>query len=209
MRLSHKHKFVFIAVPKTASSTIRNCLDEYSDIKDVGDNTSPYYWHTTAFDLKKHFNEKNWNWNEYFSFAFVRNPWAKLVSNYFYKLNVTKKWKDEEPEKYVNWKKSTFEDYILEKNKVGIERTMSANLQLSYLTDANGKQIVDFIGKVENLQEDFDFVCDKIGIPKQQLPHKNKTKHKHYTEYYDDETRQIVTEKYAKDIEYFGYKFGE
>ncbi|MEE2975632.1 MAG: sulfotransferase family 2 domain-containing protein [Thermodesulfobacteriota bacterium] len=133
-------------------------------------------------------------YKDYFTWTMVRNPWDRLVSAYINKAS----------KKYGPWSKFenlTFSDFIY--NKEGIENSHTCIQNTQIPPD------IDFIGKYENFQEDFDIICDKIGIPRHELPHKNASKHKHYTEYYDDETRQIVAEKYAKDIEYFGYKFGE
>ena len=143
---------------------------------------------------------------EYFVFSFVRNPWDRLVSQFFYlhKTNNTgailryKKF----DKNTINFLTHPFIDFGSDIPR----RYMSF---YDHLKNVEGKINLNFIGKMENFQKDLNTICDKIGIPKQELPHKNKTKHKHYTEYYDDETREIVAEKYAKDIEYFGYEFGE
>lgn len=61
--------------------------------------------------------------------------------------------------------------------------------------------------KTELLQEDISKICSMLNIPNFNLPHENKSYHKHYSEYYNNETREIVAKKYSKDIEYFDYKF--
>lgn len=198
MRISSKYKFVYIAIPKTGSETIRESLNLYSNIHSESDKTSPYYWHTKSKTLKNHFKKMNWNWNDYFKFTFVRNPWDMLVSLYkYFQINKTLSLpKDGGPE---------FKPFLL--NRIN-ESSPSVSCYSNYYSDGDDI-LLDFIGKFENIQTDFNKICDKIEIPHQKLPHKNATKHKHYTEYYDNETRKIVAKKYAHDIEYFGYKFGE
>jgi len=195
MLVSHKHKFVTIDVPKTGTTSINNALCSFMNTNDVtiGLSVDMGMRHSTYKEcITKFPNCKN-----YFSFAFVRNPWERLLSFYCFKKQKKIKVKIDNNLSFKQYLKSS---YFLSSFKDG------ACNQYLYLEGFNA---FSFIGRFENIQNDFNIVCDKIGIPRQKLSHENKTKHKHYTEYYDDETKQIVAEKYARDIEYFGYKFGD
>jgi len=233
MVISHKYKFVFVSVPKTATKSITDYLNNFSDIKgNSNDKQSPYNYHATAFQLLTEFKKQNWNWDEYVKFTVVRNPWDKLVSNYFYKQSEIKKWKplikenteNKENHKWIHqWNIPViYKEWTryFEQNKSFTESILNLNNPKVYKYDEvyeyshwigipEKVTILDKYIKMENIQEDFNIICDRIKIPRQELQHKNSSKHKHYTEYYDDETKQIVAEKYAKDIEYFKYKFGE
>ena len=177
---------IWIRTPKCAGTSIRNILKNKS-IKIVMNGA--------VEECKKN----TINFDEVFKFAFVRNPFDRFISSYIYCKK--KKWFNGNLNQFAKTKFSDMGNYA-RVHSHPLTTHLSLNsmyIEIDYL---------NFIGKVENLQHDFNIICDKIGIPHQQLTRKNVTKHKHYTEYYDDETRSIVAEKYAKDIEYFGYKFG-
>ena len=89
---------------------------------------------------------------------------------------------------FNDWVKFKLGDLINQSENNIIMMRQKHNLeQYKFIYDTSDNCLVDFIGRFENLQEDFNIVCDKIGIPRQKLPHKNKTKHqnksnyKHYT----------------------------
>ena len=206
--INHKHKFIFIHIPKTGGTSIEDTLfsRKTRTKKNLwgGYDSNKYQdgglQHLMATHILNEVGEDMFS--KYFKFSFVRNPWDKLVSQFKYNRN-----RYDLREIIGVDKETKFHEYLIKLNST--RNHVQWDYQHKFIYKECGKILVDFIGKFENLQQDFNFVCDKIGIPQQQLPHKNKSKHKHYTEYYDDETKQIVAEKYAKDIEYFGYEFGE
>jgi hypothetical protein len=199
--ISHKHKFIFVHIPKCGGTSICKSLD-------VGMSEHGR--------IDQYVNDKTRN---YFKFTFVRNPWDRFVSLYNYYIKGSELYGTRDVVPFVS-----FEHFVdrLNNNCEMISAHVSDNphvrkvhykSQISFIESSKlcttGIDSLDYLGRFENLQQDFNIICDKIGIPQQQLPYVNKTKHKHYTEYYDDETRQIVAEKYANDIEMFGYEFGE
>ena len=83
MRISHKHKFVFVAVPKTGCCSARNVLDGFSDVKSVNVRDHPLRHHTTLMSLQEYFTKEGWEWDKYIKLAGCRNPWDRIVSDYF------------------------------------------------------------------------------------------------------------------------------
>jgi len=155
-----------------------------------------------------------------FKFAFARNPWARLVSTYENKVRL--QWENEDFANLPNvkyrinffkqFKGTSFEKFVQWIDTNGDDHDNHIRQQTSLVP----YDLVDFVGKFESLESDFEQLCLRMKIKFYPLEHENsstrcihKPLHKHYTEYYDDETREIVAQKYARDIEYFGYKFGE
>tara|TARA_A100001011_G_scaffold373329_2_gene432631 strand:- start:112 stop:675 length:564 start_codon:yes stop_codon:yes gene_type:complete len=186
--ISHKHKFIFIEVPKTGTTSICSVLDENWQVNA----------HKKHQDLEQYKENYPQEINKYFKFSFLRNPWCRTVSLYNREESIRKSEILTFPE---------FVDWITLSTDTCNKPTPKKNM-IDFFT-IDGEIAMDFIGKTEDLQNGFDIVCDKTGIPRQELPHINSTNHKHYTEYYNDKTKQIIADKFAKDIEYFNYKFGQ
>ena len=84
----------------------------------------------------------------------------------------------------------------------------SITLRGDYLVDLRGNQIVDFVGRYESLQTDFDHRCERIGLAMQQLPHRRRANDRiAYRDCYDEETKAPVTQHFGADMEAFGYEF--
>jgi hypothetical protein len=191
---------VFIANPKSGSATIHytllDCIKDKELINESRHRLGDKHLSCSALI------EQRPQYKNYFKFAFVRNPWHRVVSWYFFE----KKCKNSRR----NTSNISFKDYI---NDSKCKNGIWANIQqYQYEFTKN----CDFIGRTENLKEDFNIVCDKIQIPRPKLIIQNTNLSTYntvydrdYTEYYDEETREIVAEVFAKDIEYFGYKFGD
>jgi hypothetical protein len=203
MILNNKYKFVFVHIQKTGGTSITNSLYK---VEGSENKNNPHSFLKTI--------DQNL-FNEYFKFCFVRNPWDRLIS--WYNMMIQKKIHNDFS-KYLLENSNTFSEFldltdiIMENNPGEINRglpypkSIGFN-QLDYISDDNGKILVDFVGKFENLEEDYRKICEKIGI-KLELSHENRFPHNPYREYYKKEKDiEKVYLMYKRDIDFFGYEF--
>jgi len=202
MIISHKYKFIFIRVPKTASTSIQFALGKICGAKDIVTyfveqvsghkprNFEGFGPHTAAWKIKREIKPEIWN--TYFKFAFERNPFDKMVSFYSRK-------------KFRERYQGSFKQFCLDCSEGKI------NFPLGFrMYTIKGELAVDFIGRYETLKKDFEFVRNKLELPPIELTFEKGGYRKdksHYSTFYDDESRKIVEKHYSREIDFFGYKF--
>lgn len=230
MIISHEHKFIFIHIGKTGGTSIEKVLCERLDIdfEDTKKNPRNGHWwkHAWAREVRDLFGSEIWE--EYFTFAFVRNPYDMLLSLYsMYTQYPEYINKEEHPNLYHPWnqfgdfkdlvismrdkKHAPDEEWRLQLDKLGADNHMQVwnslrNLQTKYLCNKHGDIMVDFVGRFENLQYDFDYCCKRIGIEPIDLIWHGPTKHKDYRDVYTSDMIDVVNNHSWKDIRKYGYE---
>jgi hypothetical protein len=130
-----------------------------------------------------------------FKFAFVRNPWDWIVSLYIYIQ------RQPVHRHHELVKQMSFEDYVnfeIKRNKRNL---------ISFLVDQKGELLVDYVGRFEQLSEDFSNICQRIGIEHDTLPRRNISQRLDYRKYYTPELIDKVGQHWAEDIARFNYSF--
>jgi hypothetical protein len=153
----------------------------------------------------------------YFKFCFVRNPWDRLVSCYSEKIKQDPNYNLHGfergiPRAFARFKvfhaTMSFDSFVEAVVQIPDD---DANLhfksQAAFVTDREGRLLVDFVGKLEHAERDFAYVIDRLHLGTRSVPHLNKSVHRDYRTFYTDRTIEMVRRRYQKDIELFGYDF--
>ena len=195
--ISHKLKCIFVHIPKCAGSSINQQLD----LKSLGfSGHSPASYHAEYL-------------SEYFSFTFVRNPYDRIVSAYkyfrilkpghrWYKRNsiISDASNQMEFSEFVNH----IPDFMkLIKREEGSFESGIHFQPFHYFID----QPIDFVGRFENIQENYFKILSHLKLTRNPLLKTNSTDNQNYRELYTKESRNIVYNIYKEDIEKYNYEF--
>ncbi|UFZ04091.1 sulfotransferase family protein [Bradyrhizobium ontarionense] len=214
MMICHSHRFIFVHVPKTSGTSIKDALGQA--IYGAGSapefliSPNPHYPPAYTASVEEHITATKLAaslpadvWDSYFKFGFVRNPFSWLVSNYFFFLRDRT---DHPAHEFL--KSQGFSGavrFFLDAAK-GASAVEGMHLRQSYfLCDGAGKSLVDFIGKYETLGADFHQICERVGIQPPPLPKLNQTRHRPFGDYYDETLRSLVYQGMIEDFRAFEY----
>ena len=179
--------FIFIHINKSGGTSIERALNLAFE-------------HRTALEKIEQIGRRRWD--RRFTFAVVRNPWDRVVSQFHFRISENQTDLATNPLEFKEWVRRAYG----EQDPAYLAPPKMFIPQLDWITDADGTVLVDFVGRFENLKRDFEEVCRRLG-KQVELPHLKATKRRPYQEYYDEETVEFIRAWYQKDIDCFGYRF--
>ncbi len=198
MNLSDEHSLLFFPIPKTGCTSI---------IHSTHGLFTPLTGHVQAVDVMQ---QEPDIWERCFSFAIVRNPWDRMASLWSYlrgmKLGVPGGKGPSDALLLAVRKCVGFGEFVRWAEAEGVAVDRHFYPQCHWVCDGDSV-IVDFVGRFETLQQDWDCVCRRVGLGVKPLPRLNTSAHKPYTELYDGMTAKIIGRMYSEDIDRFGYTF--
>ena len=211
MIISHAHRFIFFAVPKTATQAVRQALsahlgpDDWQQHALYGQARLPIpalaakgHGHLSVREVALRLDPDTWD--SYFKFAFVRNPFERFVSAYLFLFRNSQVAEQREPKQITEGMKAAL-------NRPKFRQRVLIVPQSELLIDNNGDLVLDRLGRHERLQADFDEIAQRLGLPPTTLARRNATRHAHYFHYYDDELKEMVAALYGQDLARFHYQF--
>lgn len=227
MFIDHEKKILFVHNPKAAGTTTHTLLKNIFGLKgpERADPEPPIHHKPFANILAENIAAE-----EYYSFAIIRNPWERMLSGY---LDFTTIRKTQYSGKIHLLKPllsefKDFKDFVMNFDKSIWKKDVhflpqhifTHAIKISDDENEVQKQIsVNRILRVENYWPDMDDLMktlglfDKYQVCRHEMNHKNlnarKTKHGHYSEYYDEESKNELARIYKEDIELYGYKYEE
>lgn len=198
MFICHEEKFIFFHLYKVAGCSITTALCNYPGLSTLykrDDHIQPAHFKDREFDGR----QGSQMLEDYFTFAFVRNPWDWQVSLFSYMV------KHSHPDMVANPELKNFDKYL----EWMADRKSE---QYRFLSDDGSLETpisLDFVGRFEHLQSDFNKICDIVGLESARCPiqHLNHNAHDHYTNCYDDKTKKLVEDIFKADIDRFKYNF--
>jgi len=180
--ISDIHRCIFIHIPKTGGSTV----EEMFRMNGFG-NIPAREVHLSACLLQKRYPEK---FLSYYKFSIVRNPWARAYSVWWNYVQSGKT-------------KQTLYEFC---NTIHTRFLLVPQFDML----SAGENVIDYIGRFEELNDVLSFVIEKFGLVINDIPHQKKREGKpHYTDFFDDKTIELIAKRYNKDIVTWGYKYGE
>ena len=206
MIISGVHRFIFAAIPKTGTHAVRQALRAHMgprDIEQVGlfvQRKFPIaelarigHGHISLQQVRPYIAPNEWG--GFFKFAFVRNPFDRFVSYCAFMTRAHGHF-DRDPQGVMR--------HVLQSPP---HRHILFQPQHGFVTDADGALLTDYLGRVEQMQQSYDEIAARIGIPSATLDKVNASRRRDYRDYYDQRLIDGVAKLYARDIELFGYDF--